>query len=353
MRSGIRLLLLTLAITTGLYFFFNAIVKAEAFLAPLVTAIILSLALLPLTRYLEQRMKPLWSALLSTLVVFLISGGLVALVSIQVDAFIDDWDSIQRTMEPKVEQFKGFLIGNTPLTQEDLNLEQSARELVSGSLAPYKRSGNVALSLFGFVGSFLLCCIYVFFCLRYRSKFKRFLLEVFSNKDREKLLKTIDDSAMMAPKYIQGKLILMGLLAVLYSIGLGISGVNNFILVSLIAAALTLIPYIGNIIGFSLALALGYLTSGDLSVLIGIILTFTITQFVESYVLQPYVVGDQVDLHPLVVILVVIIGNLTWGVIGMVIAIPLTAVFVVFLLHVPVFREVGILLSNHSFDSKA
>ncbi|PAM93509.1 AI-2E family transporter, partial [Flavobacterium sp. IR1] len=114
-----------------------------------------------------------------------------------------------------------------------------------------------------------------------------------------------------------GKLILIGLLAVVYYIGLGISGVSNFILVSIIEALLTLIPYFGNIIGLSLAMAFGYLTSGELGVLIGVLITFTVSQFLESYVLQPYVVGDKVDLHPFTVIVVVVLGGALWGVIGM------------------------------------
>lgn len=156
----------------------------------------------------------------------------------------------------------------------------------------------------------------------------------------------IQKSATVTQQYLVGKLILMGILAVLYSIGLGISGVNNFIMISLIAALLTLIPYIGNIIGFGLAMAFGYLLSGDTSILIGIILTFSIAQFVESYVLQPYVVGDKVDLHPFLVILAVVLGNALWGIIGMILAIPVLAIISTIFLHVPPLHPFGFLLNK-------
>ena len=145
---------------------------------------------------------------------------------------------------------------------------------------------------------------------------------------------------------------LMGLLAVLYSIGLGISGVNNFILVSVIAAVLTLIPYVGNILGFTMAVAFGFLSSGDTSVLIGIALTFTVTQFVESYVLQPFIVGDRVDVHPFFIIVSVIAGNMIWGIIGMILAIPVLGIIVVILYNIEATKPLGILLSKTKFSEK-
>ncbi|WP_255702732.1 AI-2E family transporter [Antarcticibacterium sp. 1MA-6-2] len=136
------------------------------------------------------------------------------------------------------------------------------------------------------------------------------------------------------------------MLAVLYSIGLGISGVNNFILISCIAAFLSLLPYIGNIIGFFLALIFGFLTTGDTTVLIGIIITFGIVQFVESYILEPYVVGDKVNVHPFLVILAVIAGNMIWGITGMILAIPILGILNVIMNSVPSLEPFGYLLST-------
>ena len=104
----------------------------------------------------------------------------------------------------------------------------------------------------------------------------------------------------------------MAILAVLYSVGLGISGVKNFILIDIIAALLTLIPWTGNAIGLTMAMVFGYLTSGNIDILWGVIMTFTVSQVLESYVVQPYIVGDKVGLHPFFVILFVIFGGSTW-----------------------------------------
>jgi predicted PurR-regulated permease PerM len=127
-----------------------------------------------------------------------------------------------------------------------------------------------------------------------------------------------------------------------------LSGVENFILVAVIASLLTIIPWIGNIIGFAMAMVFGYLTSGDINVLWGIVITFTVSQFLESYVLQPYIVGDKVGLHPFFVILFVILGGAVWGLAGMVLAIPVMAMATVIFQNVEPLKPYGFLFSKNS-----
>ncbi|MDR5590241.1 AI-2E family transporter [Christiangramia sp. SM2212] len=343
-----NLLLYGTAFILGIYFLFLGLTKAKGFFAPLVTAIILSLVVLPLSQLMEKKMKRPVAAILNSLLLFAISIGLMALVSFQIRSFAEDWPEIKKTMQPKIEQFKNFALEHTPLDEEDIKEAKN-----ESSKAPSNTSDKITKFMSGlssFLANYLLTFVYVFFLLNYRDVFKGFFLRIFPDKRRDTVKTIITKSAKVAPQYLLGKLILMGLLAVLYSIGLGISGVDNFILVSVIAAVLTLIPYVGNIIGFTMAVAFGFLSSGDTTVLIGIALTFTITQFVESYVLQPYVVGERVDVHPFFVIVSVILGNMVWGVIGMILAIPVMGIITVVLLNINELKPFGILFSKKEFS---
>ncbi|MFV8225831.1 AI-2E family transporter [Christiangramia aquimixticola] len=344
-----RNLLYITAVILAVYFLFLGLSKAQGFFAPLTTAIILSLVVLPLSQRMEKRIKRPYAALFNSLLLFIVSLGFFALISFQIRSFSEDWPMIQETMIPKVEQLKIFVLEHTPLDKEDL--KQSGSQSLSVTSGMKKRVASFVSGISGFLANYLLTFIYVFFLLNYRHIFKNFLLTVFPDEKRDSVKKVLTRSAKVAPQYLIGKLVLMGLLAVLYSIGLGISGVSNFILVSVIAALLTLIPYVGNIIGFSMAVAFGFLSSGDITVLIGIALTFTVAQFVESYVLQPYVVGDRVDVHPFFVIVSVIIGNMVWGIIGMILAIPIMGIITVILLHIKSMEPFGILLSKKKFQS--
>lgn len=343
-----KLLFYITALIVATYFLFLGLTKAKGFFAPLLTAVILSLVVLPLSQLMEKKMKRSLAAILNSLLLFLISIGLLALVSYQIRSFAEDWPAIQETMTPKIEQAKEFALEHSPLDKEDIKEAKNDSSGTSSSTSERIKAFMSGLS--SFLANYLLTFVYVFFLLNYRDVFKDFLLRIFPDEKRKTVKNIINKSAKVAPQYLLGKLILMGLLAILYSIGLGISGVNNFILVSVIASVLTLIPYIGNIIGFVMAVAFGFLSSGDTTVLIGIALTFTITQFVESYVLQPYIVGEKVDVHPFFIIISVILGNMVWGIIGMILAIPVIGIITVVLLNISELKPFGILLSKRKFS---
>lgn len=379
LSKGKKILVFSTFVVVGLYFLFLGLVQAKGFLAPLLTAIILALIVLPLAQKMESKgVKKGWSSFLNVLFLFLISLGLMVLISFQVRSFVKDWPQIKKTLEPKVEQFKSFVFEHTPMDNSNAKIFGSQKSSSSGSENQAKSSGQQqnsslttgssskasgsqsgssggstaqkALIFFqktvGFFGTFLLTFIYIFFLLNYRKRFKKFLLRLFPKEQRGDVSDVIHKSASVSQNYLVGRLILMAFLAVIYSIGLGVSGVSNFILISIIAALLSLIPYIGNIIGLVMAMAFGYLTSGETGVLIETAITFAVAQFIESYVLEPYVVGDKVDVHPFIVILGVVAGGALWGVIGMILAIPILGIIAVIFLHVSPLRPFGFLFSE-------
>ncbi len=350
MDGNKKILLYSASIITGIFFLVWGLLEAKGVLAPLITAVILALVILPLAKWMENRLKRGVSSLISTFLLFIISLGFVALLSYQTKVFVDNWPEIKETMEPKIEQWKSFVTNNTFLNERDLPTSDSVSLIGEES-----GSGTQLLSMFGrgsgYMGTYLLTFIYVFFMLNYRHRFRSFLLRLFPDEKESDVHQIVAESANVVQQYLISKLILIGLLAIIYSIGLGVSGVSNFVLVSIIAALFTMIPYLGNVIGFALALGFGYLTSGEMGVLIGIVITFSVAQFLESYVLQPFIVGNKVDVHPFFVILAVIVGNALWGIIGMILSIPVLAIITIVFLRVPALEPFGYLFSDKEADS--
>lgn len=352
LTQGKKIFTFTTLTILALYFLFSGLTRAQGFLAPFVTAFILALVVFPISKKMEKKgISRSLASFLSTFLIFLVSIGFMALFSYQIKSFIDDWPEIKETMTPKIEQLQNFVVANTPLSKEDVKIPE-------GDNIPFikaRKIGEKAVGFFpaimGLFGTYFLTFIYIFFMLRYRRRFKIFILKFFEKDKKSNVSEVIDKSTEIAPSYLLGKFLLIMGLAIVYSIGLGVSGVNNFILVSAIAALFTLIPYLGNIAGVAMAMAFGYLTSGDTNTLIGIIITFSVAQVLESYVLQPFVIGDKVDLHPFFVIVVVVIGNMVWGIIGMILAIPVMAIFTVLLLNIPVLQPFGFLFSKESIEN--
>ena len=356
MSQGKKILLYSTLVFVGGYFLFTGLVEAKGFLAPLLSGIILALVVLPLSRKMEKAgMGRAITSFLSTFLIFLFSLGLMWLISFQVKSFIDDWPEIKETMKPKVEQLRSFVMEQTPLSKEDLYV--SGEDGESSFIGAVSDKSGKALGFFsqtfGFFGTYLLVFIYIFFLLNYRNKFKKFIVLLFPDEKKKEIKKVVGKSGTVVQEYLVGTLLLMLFLAIVYSIGLGITGIDNFILVSIIAAFLTLIPVVGNIIGFSLALILGYLTTGETSALIGIIITFSVAQMLENYVLQPFIIGDKVDLHPFFVILAVILGGAIWGIIGMILSIPVMAIITIISLNVPALYPFGFLFSKKAPDKKS
>ncbi|WP_159799707.1 AI-2E family transporter [Flavobacterium sp. MK4S-17] len=342
MTKGKRIIFTGAAIIAGLYFLFLGLVKAKPFLAPLVTALVLAMLMLPVSRRLEKwGIKRVYASLLNTFFLFLVSVGFVALISLQVQGFLSDWDKARQKIMPHIEQIEQAVYKNTPIEKEDLKLGNSASPGAIG-----KQAITFINKFYSFAGDYLLTFIYTFFLLNYRSKFRKFILKLFPAEKQAEADKVLKDTAGITQGYLYGKFLLMLFLAVLYAVGMGLTGVSNFIVISLLAALLSIIPYIGNIIGFIIALGLGYVTDGDTTALIGIVATFFVVQFIESYFFEPYVVGDNVDLDPLMTILAVVAGSLLWGVIGMILSVPVLGMINIVFKHVGPLKPFAYLFSN-------
>lgn len=353
--TGKKILYTATMFIVGIYFLILGLVEAQGFLAPLVMSIILALLMIPLANKLENiGLGRGLSSFLCTILLLILSIGVFVLLSFQIKNFVDDWEQIQEKMKPKIEQAEDYLYEHTALKKEDFEAykEQNDLTTLGGEGSSGQRAFSFMKGVMSFISNYLLVFIYIFFLLTYRKRFKVFFLKLSPDRKEAEAREVIHNTATLVQQYLVGKLFLILLLAVLYSIGLGVSGVDNFILISFIAAFLTLIPYVGNIIGFGLALVFGFLTTGETTVLIGIIITFTIAQFVESYILEPYVVGDKVNLHPFLIILAIIAGNMIWGVMGMILAIPVLGILNIIMNHVPPLEPYGYLLSTDEKSKK-
>lgn len=331
------------------YFLFLGLFQSQTFFKPLVSAAILALLMIPVSNKLEGwKIKRIFSSLINTLFLFLLSLGFFALISFQVKGFIEDWDKVMETVTPQLERFEKYILNRTPLEKDQLEEYKDEQNIskIGGGEGSGQTAWTVVNQAFGFLGDYLLTFIYIFFLLNYRRRFKEFILRLFPPPQREEVAEVVDKTAKVAQQYLFGKFLLILFLAVLYSIGLGISGLSNFIFISIFAAVLSLIPYFGNMIGFGLAMVLGMASGGDSGTLIGIVIVFGMVQFIESYVLEPYIVGDQVDIHPFFIIVSVIVGNLVWGVMGMILAVPVVGIINVVFRNVDRLKVFGFLLSN-------
>ena len=132
--------------------------------------------------------------------------------------------------------------------------------------------------------------------------------------------------------FFRGQLIVAFLMGVLFALGFSLVGLRYGMLLGLALGLLNVIPYLGSIVGMSVALPLAFFQEGGgLTKAILVVVVFTLVQMTEAYLLTPKIMGDRTGLHPVAIIVAVFFwGSALGGIAGMILAIPLTAFLVVF-----------------------
>lgn len=138
-------------------------------------------------------------------------------------------------------------------------------------------------------------------------------------------------------RYFVGLILQIFILFVIYTIGLAIVGVNNFLVIAFLCALLNLIPYVGPLIGAALMITLtmtsnlGQSFSGViLPNAIWVFVVFLIGQLVDNFFSQPYIFSKSVKSHPLEIFLLILITGFLFGVVGLIVAVPVyTAIKVI------------------------
>lgn len=134
--------------------------------------------------------------------------------------------------------------------------------------------------------------------------------------------------------FMRGQLLVMACLASIYSVGLWLAGLELALLVGLLAGLVSFVPYLGFIVGVLAAIIAAVMQLQDLSLLIPIAIVFGVGQLIESMILTPLLVGDRIGLHPVAVIFAILVGGQLFGFVGVLIALPVSAVVMVLLRYV-------------------
>jgi predicted PurR-regulated permease PerM len=126
--------------------------------------------------------------------------------------------------------------------------------------------------------------------------------------------------------FIRGQLSVAFLLGMIYAVALSVAGLNYGFLIGLSAGVLSIIPMVGSTLGLLVSITVAWFQSGELSYVAIIGGIFVVGQILEGNVLSPKLVGDSVGMHPLWVIFAVMAGGSLFGILGMLLAVPVAAV---------------------------
>lgn len=302
-------------------------------LTPFVAAALLAYVGDPLADRLQRLGMP---RTIAVVVVFLVTFLLLALVILlvgplirsQISSLLDALPEIARRVEQVwLPSLAGFLdidlgddvgIGAFLARYSDMAGNWGAKVLVSVS-----RSGG---ALAAAVLSLFLVPILTFYLLRDWDRILVRLGALIPSAQKETVVRLAKETDEVLGGFLRGQLMVMIALAVLYSLGLSIVGLNFAIAIGVVSGLVSFVPYLGLVFGIALASMTVILEPDPLWPLLGVVATFTIAQMLEGTVLTPKLVGDRIGLHPVIVIFAVAAGGQLFGFFGVLLALPAAAV---------------------------
>ena len=195
-------------------------------------------------------------------------------------------------------------------------------------------SGNVFRSLAGLFSWVILPVYLAFFLLGKPIEKKKFedLFPFLREETRKDLSYLTFEFIAILVSFFRGQILISFFQGVLFAIGFSIVRLEYGFTLGLALGFLNIIPYLGSMVGLSIALPVAFFQDGGGGLLfILVLVVFGIVQAIEGYVLTPKIMGDRTGLHPLAIIVAIFFwGSVFGGITGMILAIPLTAFLVVF-----------------------
>ena len=184
-----------------------------------------------------------------------------------------------------------------------------------------------------------------------REKYKEFILKLVSEQNRGRVSRELEEISKVSSQYLMGRLISMSFLAIIYMIGFSIVGLPNALLMALIAVLPTIVPYVGAFVGgfFPVIMALAGDESGVFFPVVGILI---VAQVIDNNIIEPLVEGESLDLSPIFTIIALVIGELLWGVAGMILFMPLFAIIRIICSRIPELHPYSFLLENEMHEPK-
>jgi len=334
-------LLLFFLVVAGLYF-------ARPFLVPVCFGGLLAMLFLPASRWLQSKGLPRGVAILLCILFFVsICAGIIWLISWQVTDLTSEASHIEQKIKDMIKEIKGYINKNFGISssQQDqlLNSQQQAGSSITQGILSVITSGVMS-----FLIDFILVLVYIFLFMYYRTHIKKFVLQLVPEKQKNNARQIIADIQKVSQQYLTGLGMMIVGLWIMYSIGFSIVELKYALFFAVLCGLLEIIPFVGNLTGNLLAILMVIIQGGSMGMIVGVVITYAIVQFLQTYILEPLVVGAEVNINPLFTIIVLVAGQLVWGIAGMVMAIPLLGIMKIICDHIEPLKPYGFLIGRES-----
>lgn len=314
-------------------------------LVPLVFSSLVAIAINPMICWLKSKIGSHLAAYILVISMIIgVLGGLLGLVYSEMTVVFSEFELDDINIDTVSDKVIGTLSEYSFMSMnlDDL-FQNSAKEIMSFVTTGVQSILSSGGSMFYNLGMTL---IFTYFISAYYTEIKS-IIYADVDPDKKKRMQNIASQVPGVTRgYIKGMGIVMIILTILNSLAFLIIGLDYALLWGVIIGLLAFIPYLGSMVGLLLPLTYSVINSGGITQPLTILAVFLIIQQIEGNFLTPKIVGDRVNINPLlVIILMLIFGNL-WGLMGIIISLPLAGIIRVVLDQYDDTKVLAELMSN-------
>ena len=335
------LLLLNLILFSKTSYLFNPIKGfISAIGVPVACGAVLYYLVKPIYDFLVSKKIPKGIAILGVMlgIVFLfvmVVTSLVPIIQKQLLDLVSQLPYYYQIISNQVERFmqsSWFTALQEQFNTINMDFIQSITERLNGILnLTFSGIGSVV----GIVGDTIITLmtmpVILYYLLKDGNKVIPSITRLFPTRSRNKISVMLNEMNQQVSSYIRGQILVAICVGVSYTIGYSIINLPYGVTIGMIAGLLTIIPYIGSIIGLTPALIIAFVTNPSLA--LQVLLVFVIEQLIESRVLQPLILGSSLKMHPVTILVILLAAGKMFGLTGLLIAVPVYAVVKVFVTH--------------------
>lgn len=332
-------------ITIGLFISVYILFIAKEIIIPIIYSIIFAIVLSPIVNFLvKKKLNRSFSIGIVLFISLLILAGFITFLASQTSRFSDALPQLSQKLQTLVNQIVawGAVYFELPVAKINEWIQNGKVEAMSNASSVI---GTTLTTVGGVLATIFLIPVYISMMLYYKPLLVTFIHKLFgisNDLDVSEILVEIKD---IIQSYLVGLLSELAIVAVLNSIGLLVLGIDYAILLGISGAMLNIIPYLGGAVTMVIFAIIALITKPPIYILY-VVAVYAFIQFIDNNYLVPKIVGSKVKLNALISVLIVILGAALWGIHGMFLSIPLTAIIKLIFDRIESLKPWGFLLGD-------
>lgn len=339
LQQIVYILLFIILSTVVLYFGRN-------FLIPIALSAILAMLFIEISSKIERfGLNRILSSLVAVLLFTGVVGIMIALLSWQLNSFAENLQGMKERLLNLLQYLRDWLKDTIGIsTEQQERMVQRQGESTQGGSS--RLLATFATGTLNVMVNAVLVIVYMYLFLLYRARVKKFILKLIPEQHNRQAEGIIRQAVKVSQQYLSGLAGMIGMLWILYGIGFSIVGVENALFFAVLCGILEIVPFVGNITGTSITVLAVIAQGGETSQILAVLGVYLTVQFLQTYILEPLIVGNQVNINPLFTIMALAAGEAVWGIAGMILAIPLLGIVKIICDHIPSLEPYGFLIGT-------